>query len=293
MILSTRAQLIAVTSVEGVKLPAAVQKALAAAQTVEDYRIPAGVGDGPRAVAVAIAEGRDPFTDPAVVAAVTADRVREWKSRAADAGWAEAVAVVAAHSDEIVTSWRPVFDAAAKDLAEAVPSIGKWAHDSDEALDVLNRGGDAAQQWVKVKEALKVIDGVLLAWNTLAAVTRRLSNAPSQERNALIVANLTPGDYRNLFDEVSARARREQRKRRVTVWDVARAGHKLHLHTITEYLEQSRRRDENRTAEPVVTRPANPTAAAMRKDVERNMRPEALELAETSRKQKQQRQKVG
>lgn len=180
----------------------------------------AGVGELAAAVVAALADGREPASDPEVQRVTTAMALtNQGLSGAVAAAGLDAVTQACrANVDAIIAHWRKPFIAAADTLTQAHRRIGDL--DLNDAPSILPKGGDIAEVWSRAQAAARTIDVVINGWSNLLSLTR---SAPIQpQHRPLRLADMTLQDYRGLPSGIDA-------------WGVIRAGLTLSLPSVEEY----------------------------------------------------------
>jgi hypothetical protein len=213
-------QIIAHTDRIGARLPKAVQEAVERRErhraTLAKLTAPADLSG---VVLAALDAGTDPATDTDVQRVIAAQRLVELRSVLQIGLEDELVEALTDHGDAIVAAWRKPFNNAAATLADAAKHIG--AHDLDDTGAVLSHGGDAADMWVRAREAQRVIDAALTGWAALMTLCRTVS--ATDPHKALRMAALDVEQWQSID------------QRHATAWDLCRLGATLSLPTAAEY----------------------------------------------------------
>ena len=188
------------------------------------------------AVAVALALGADPLTDPKVAKAIALDRVTAQGVLASieDASYTRLGEACEEHQDEIVAALRKPFDKAAASIVAAHERIGDV--DLADSDLILKKGGDIASVWAEAVEANKLIDDIVNTWVALdqfvhtSTIDRRWINLRIVDTTA------------ETWDEA------DMERKTLTAWDAVRVGATLSLPTRAE-VDERRAAITNRRAE--------------------------------------------
>lgn len=180
-------------------IDAPIPKAIAA-----DYATLTALGDRVRAFAQheladrvgarvldALADDRDPTTDPDVNQALTARTLLTITGTFDAALATRAQQVLEDHAPAIAEAHRRPFDQAAAAIAEAFAVLG--AVDLGDTRTVLGAGGAAAESWAQAQTATRTIASIVKSYKMLSMATAAI---PYQHRHPLLlITDPAPGDY--------------------------------------------------------------------------------------------------
>lgn len=188
------------------------------AEQVRDFTTDLGDTVG-AAVLDALAEGRDPATDPAVQAALNARALLVASGALDDALAIRAQTFIETNAAQLLEACRKPFDRAAATLADAHDFLGDV--DLTDSRAVLATGGNAATAWAQANDAERTIAAIVKAWKLVAQLTRAI---PYHHRHPLLVTVAPPAD--DYLEHAASVA---------TPWDAVRRGWTLDLATPESY----------------------------------------------------------
>ena len=176
-------------------------------------------------VAAALEADRDPFTDPAVAAAVIGRAVADSLHGVEQAATERTAQFVEEHAATILASFTKPFSVAADTIADAHRILGDVS--LSDARAIAKRGGEAGRAWAEAHAAEKVIAEVGQVWKLLSQVAPHAVPLQPQYR-LLTIADVPAADWlEHGLTNV-----------KVSPWDAARNGWPLALATPEQYLER-------------------------------------------------------
>ncbi|GEK80581.1 hypothetical protein [Agrococcus baldri] len=139
----------------------------------------------------ALADGRDPYTDPDVRAAHISRTVASQESKTALTyrAHADLLDVYIEHAGDVVDSWKAPFTAAAQSITDAREALK--GRPLDDAAGIVALGGDAARHYADAREAIANIRAVVNGWT---ALSRMAGNGTITERSEWQIIATHPGD---------------------------------------------------------------------------------------------------
>lgn len=218
----TLARIFATADTLGATIPKAVLEEhaaladLAARATGLDLRT-----DVPGVVLASLEAGRDPFTDPAVIAesirAQLSDNPNNRNSMTTALADRSAV-FLDTHAATVWAAFAEPFDTAATALAAALERLGPV--DLDDTRAVLARGGNAADVWAGAQQAERTIRDVRAVWKLLGAAGSTFP-AEQDRHRLLVIADISAERW--TADKLNGSS--------MGAWDALRAGYRLDLAT--------------------------------------------------------------
>ena len=137
-----------------------------------------------------------------------------------------------AHADLLIEMWRKPFDDAVTDLTVAAKVIGDRS--LDDARDILSRGGDAADHWVKANNANILIKDIVGKWNMLAVQTGFVPTSSVYHPLKYTTPSLLQWEALGLKD------------RKIDAWTAHREGLTLSLASPGDYMARQTRLEQER-----------------------------------------------
>lgn len=189
--------------------------------------------DGPtiaEALVDALAGDRDPFSDPAVQAAMTRETIA---NRHSFGGLTEAARVrlletVTASVEDIVESFKPAFNKAGAKLATAHATLTSAGVPTPDAPEVMNRSLPIAAASIDARNTLETIREIWSVIDLVLNATGRSSGAAGG-RTAQII---------DTGDATSGEVRQLEQGRKADPWAALNAGYTISLATPTEVKER-------------------------------------------------------
>lgn len=140
-------------------------------RTTQAAAAAATLGDVASLTVEALANGRNPATDKAILSALNVQALAEFEPRVAAVLVAEMDAAIHDNADLIVEAWRPGFDTLAATLIDCHTALDGL--DLDNADAVLRLGGDAASAWSTATATLQSFHRLLVGWQALATIAHQ------------------------------------------------------------------------------------------------------------------------
>lgn len=171
----------------------------------------------------ALAAGRDPLEDAAVLRAAAAVTITGARGATQVALDRRAMEFGSRHTDAIVNAMRTPFDAAAATMSATLDQLG--VTDLDNISAVLNRGGNAAELWAIARQAEDTITKITLNRSLLYG---RISRPEDRRYKVLAWADIPPAQFIDDFATIHT----------MKPSQVDRAGFTLSLADASQYAER-------------------------------------------------------